>query len=138
MLVAQADGHPHTFLPGGHVEDGEGVEGCLRRELREELGVASHVESYLGVVEHQWQRDGTPQYELNHCFAVEVPSLSGETHPVAQEHYLTFRWVWMEELDEVDLQPRPLRSLLRAGTSTGPWWASTVPSRVTTADSTPT
>lgn len=136
VLLVQADGQPHTFLPGGHVEDGEGVEGCLQRELREELGVDSHIESYLGAVEHRWQRDGTPQYELNHCFEVRVPSLSGETQPVAQEPYLTFEWVPMEELEDVDLQPRPLQSFLRAETSEEPWWATTVPSRTTEADST--
>lgn len=128
LLVVQADGQSHTFLPGGHVEDGEGMEACLRRELWEELGVEAQVGAYRGAVEHRWRRGGEPQYELNHCFAVEVPSLSPDEAPPAREAYLTFRWVPVEALDEVDLQPTPLRGLLASAPDAGAsWWASTLP-----------
>lgn len=33
VLVVWADSQSHTFLPGGHREEGEGLEQCLRREL---------------------------------------------------------------------------------------------------------
>ena len=126
VLVVRADGQPHTFLPGGHVEDGEGLEECLRRELREELGVDATVGPYRGVVEHRWHRDGTPQYELNHCFAVEASALP-DTAPSAEEGYLSFEWAPADALDAVDLQPAPLRRLLVYGGPNGaPWWASTV------------
>lgn len=128
LLVVQADGQSHTFLPGGHVEEGEGMEACLRRELWEELGVEAQVGPYRGAVEHRWQRDGEPQYELNHCFAVKVPLLSPEEAPSAREEYLTFRWVPVGALDEADLQPAPLRRLLVGTTDVDePWWASTLP-----------
>ncbi len=126
VLVVQADGQTHTFLPGGHVEDGEGLETCLRRELQEELGVESIVGAYRGVVEHRWHRDGTPQYELNHCFAVEAPALPDEA-PEAEEGYLSFEWAPAAALDTVDLQPLPLRRLLDPGQDTStPWWTSTL------------
>jgi ADP-ribose pyrophosphatase YjhB (NUDIX family) len=131
VLVVRADGQSHTFLPGGHVEAGEGLAGCLRRELREELGVAATVGPYRGVVEHRWRRDGAPQYELNHCFAVEAPSLTANTAPDACEGYLTFGWVPLdaEALAEADLQPAPLRRLLGKGAPGGAsWWASTLDS----------
>lgn len=126
LLVVQADGQPHTFLPGGHVEEGEGVESCLRRELREELGVESRVESYLGAVEHRWQQDDMAQYELNHCFAVSVPAFSAGAQPTARESYLTFAWVETDHLDSVGLQPTPLRRLISKQDPTLPWWASTL------------
>jgi ADP-ribose pyrophosphatase YjhB (NUDIX family) len=113
------------------VEDGEGLTGCLRRELREELGVDATVGRYRGVVEHWWRREGTPQYELNHCFAVEAPALTADTAPNAREGYLSFGWVPLdtEALAEADLQPAPLRRLLVDGTADGTsWWASTVES----------
>jgi ADP-ribose pyrophosphatase YjhB (NUDIX family) len=129
VLVVRADGQSHTFLPGGHVEDGEGLVGCLRRELREELGVEATVGGYRGAVEHRWHRDGTPQYEINHCFAVTVPALSAAADPEAREGYLTFEWVPLnaEALTAADLQPAPLRRLLvdESGDETS-WWASTM------------
>lgn len=126
VLVVRADGQPHTFLPGGHVEEGEGLEECLRRELREELGVGSTVGAYRGVVEHRWRRNGTPQYELNHCFAVEAPALP-DAAPEAEEGYLSFEWAPADALSTVDLQPVPLRRLLDPEpNATAPWWASTL------------
>lgn len=129
VLLVRAEGQSHTFLPGGHVEDREGLTACLRRELREELGVEASVGRYRGAVEHRWQRDGTPQYELNHCFAVDVPALSAEAAPPAREEYLTFGWVPLttDALTEVDLQPAPLRRLLPStAEAPAPWWASTL------------
>lgn len=127
ILVVRADGQPHTFLPGGHVEDGEGIETCLKRELREELGVSSEVRQYLGAVEHRWLRNGEPQYELNHCFAVEAPTLPTHEAPPAQEGYLTFNWVPLDALGRIELQPAPLRRFLARGPrSPTPWWASTL------------
>lgn len=129
VLLVQAEDQAHTFLPGGHVEADEGLVECLRRELREELGVKANVGSYRGVVEHSWRRNGERQYELNHCFAVDSPSLNAETQPSAQEKYLRFGWVPAEQeaLDKVDLQPVPLRRLLPDGGATErPWWASTL------------
>lgn len=129
VLVVQAEGQSHTFLPGGHHEAGEGMESCLQRELDEELGVRATVERYLGAVEHDWTRNGQRQYEVNHCFEVAAPSLTLEKRPLPQEDYLTFAWVPVDALDDVSLQPPPLRSLL-AGQSdpSESWWASTLDS----------
>ncbi|WP_103027734.1 NUDIX domain-containing protein [Salinibacter altiplanensis] len=127
VLVVRADGHPHTFLPGGHREPGEGLEACLRRELREELGVRAEVGRYLGAVEHQWRRDGERQYEVNHCYVATSPALTVDAAPQAREEYLSFSWAPVDQLERASLQPPPLRALL-AGKDTRdtPWWGSTV------------
>lgn len=127
LLVVQAEGQSHTFLPGGHHEVDEGMEACLCRELREELGVHASVGRYLGAVEHGWTRDGKMQYELNHCFSVDVPSLSPEKRPHPMEEYLTFAWVPIDALEDVALQPPPLRTLLAERDDRSvPWWSSTL------------
>ncbi|TYR36140.1 (deoxy)nucleoside triphosphate pyrophosphohydrolase [Sphingobacterium phlebotomi] len=46
-------------FPGGKIENGESKEDCLRREIREELGLAIEVGSALTVVEHQY-----PEFSL--------------------------------------------------------------------------
>lgn len=127
VLVAQADGQPHTFLPGGHREAGEGLEACLRRELHEELGVEARVGPYRGAVEHRWQRDGEWQYELNHCFSVTVPTLTPDRTPQSREAFLSFAWAPVDRLAQVTLEPAPLRSLLTGDLDAeAPWWASTL------------
>lgn len=127
VLVVQADGQSHTFLPGGHREEGEGVEECLRRELAEELGVQARVRAYLGGVEHRWRHNGEPQYEINHCFSVAVPSLTAEVTPAAEEEFLSFVWVPVDQLGDVSLEPAPLRTLLADESAPKtPWWASTL------------
>jgi ADP-ribose pyrophosphatase len=127
VLVVRADGHPHTFLPGGHRELGEGLEACLRRELHEELGVRAEVGRYLGAVEHRWRHEGERQYEINHCYVATSPALTIGTSPQAQEEYLSFGWVAVDRLAAVSLQPAPLRALLADGAETTvPWWASTL------------
>ena len=126
VLLVRADGNAHTFLPGGHVEAGEGLEACLQRELQEELGVDSTVGRYLGAVEHGWRRDDTPQYEINHCFSVDVPALSAPEPPEAQEAYLSFEWAPLDRLDAAALQPSPLRHLLPNASAAAPWWRSTL------------
>lgn len=128
LLVVRAKGQSHTFLPGGHHEGGEGMEACLRRELWEELGTRVTVGDYLGAVEHHWMRGGERQYEINHCFVVDAPSLTVGTPPRPREDYLLFDWVSLDALDEVALQPPPLRALLRQNNSTDSWWASTLDS----------
>lgn len=127
VLLVRAEGTPHTFLPGGHREPGEGLAECLRRELREELGAAATVGAYLGAVEHRWRRDDTPQYEINHCFATRLPALSPSAAPPSREASLSFEWVETDQLGAATLQPAPLRTLLsRPGARSTPWWASTL------------
>ena len=127
VLVVQAEGQPHTFLPGGHREPGEGLKDCLRRELHEELGVRPEVGRYLGAVEHQWRREGERQYEVNHCYVATSPALAADTPPQAQETHLSFAWAPVDQLDRVSLQPPPLRALLAGpDEADAPWWASTV------------
>lgn len=133
VLVVRAEGQPHTFLPGGHREDGEGLEHCLHRELDEELGVQSRIEGYLGGVEHRWTRDGEQHYEINHCFSVATPALTAEATPPAREEYLSFSWASTDRLAAVALEPAPLRTLLATDVDTErPWWASTIEENLAT------
>ena len=52
VLRAQQIGTAHAFLPGVHVEGGEGLVRARCCALREELGVDVRVVRYLDAVEH--------------------------------------------------------------------------------------
>jgi len=41
-------------FPGGKREEGESLEGCLRREIQEELGLVVHVEDAAATVRHAY------------------------------------------------------------------------------------
>jgi 8-oxo-dGTP diphosphatase len=127
VLLAQNVGKSHTFLPGGHVDPGEGLMHALVRELDEELGVSARVVTYLGVAEHQFTEDGKAHYEVNHVFLAELREPLIEPH--SREAHLRFLWCPVAALDEHNLQPEPLRALIarHVAGDTGIWWGSTLP-----------
>lgn len=127
MLLAQARGYAHTFLPGGHVEPGEGLRACLARELAEETGRVVEIGAFLGVVEHEWQdSSGGRHHELNHLFAAASPGLTRFEAVASSEPHLTFAWVPVGELEDRALMPPPLRSWLADGRQAGTLFASTL------------
>lgn len=128
ILVARAKDASNTFLPGGHVEPGEGLEATLIRELNEEMGIATSVKRYLGAVEHKWEEAGTKNHEINHCFELEGEGLRYDQAVLSRESHLEFHWLKLSKLEAHNLQPFPLQRLLQtfeSGNSTA-WWASTL------------
>lgn len=126
ILLAQANGSPNTFLPGGHLEPGESLPHSLKRELWEEFGLEAEVGMYMGLVEHSWDQANVTNYELNHLFEVSLPTLAPGKVPLAQEAHLTFFWADVGELSAQGLEPYPLRHLLKDG-SASPLWNTTLP-----------
>jgi len=126
FLVAHGNGAGHTYLPGGHAEAGEGLRGCLARELREELGVKARVGRYLGAIEHGWTDADGHHEEVSHFFLTQAPGLSDP--PASMERHLEFLWLPVRDLARRDLEPAPLRAHLAswARGRRGGWWSSTI------------
>ena len=128
FLIAHTAGANNTYLPGGHLEAGEGMRQALAREIHEELGIRLEVGEYLGSVEHAWQADGASNHEINHCFTASSPELSAAGTPPSLEEHVEFYWHSVDDFEEFNLQPAPLRQLIeQAGVDAGrPWWGSTI------------
>ncbi len=128
ILLARQKGADKNFLPGGHIEPGEGAASSLRREIEEEMGLNVQVTGYLGAVEADWE-DGTGRhYEINHVFSADIVDLDGFVDPPSREAHLEFAWCPLEEIAGRNLLPRPMVKLvlqLAAGDRTT-WWASTI------------
>ncbi len=130
ILLARAKGFHNTFLPGGHLEPGESLRDCLRRELHEELGLRALVGAYLGVIQHTYEDAEGTHLELSHLFGVSFGAsakVCADGLVVSQEPHLTFVWAEQDRLAEYDLEPYPLRRLLKeAHTPPSALWASTL------------
>ena len=79
-------------FPGGKIEPGETPEDCIRREIREELGMEIAVGPVLTVMEHDY---GVKYVRVTFFLAVSDDS------PSAKDRQ-GFRWVTPEEIDSVD------------------------------------
>ncbi len=75
-------------FPGGKVEEGEKMEGCLRREIKEELGTDIEVGEEIGM-----ERDGEIEVHFFTAF------LKGNI--IAREHE-EVKWVNIDELESYD------------------------------------
>jgi len=80
-------------FPGGKIETGESKEGCLRREINEELNIDITIRKVLTMVEHHYADFSLQPYPF-------VSSLqSGEVK--ALEHTLAI-WVAIDQLLDYD------------------------------------
>jgi A/G-specific adenine glycosylase len=77
--------------PGGKQEGDEGLENCLRRELKEELGVTIEVGAPVGVYKHAY----THFKVTLHAFESRI--VSGD---LKLNDHQAVKWVRLEELDD--------------------------------------
>jgi mutator protein MutT len=82
-------------FPGGKTEPGETHEACLRRELREELGVDSEVGEEIVTTEHAYP-DRTIRLHFRRT------RITGTPQPLIGQQ---LRWVTREELGSLELPP---------------------------------
>lgn len=78
-------------FPGGKVEVGETIEECIRREIREELGIEITVGQHLITIEHIYPHLQVT-LTVHHC-----RHLSGVPQPLECEE---IRWVTLAEIDQ--------------------------------------
>jgi mutator protein MutT len=88
-------------FPGGKREEGESLEACLRRELREELGIDVAAPVHFRMIRHEY-REKTVEMHFFRCTII-----GGEAKALECEEV---RWVTPDELAEYDFPPadRPL------------------------------
>jgi 8-oxo-dGTP diphosphatase len=88
-------------FPGGKCDPGETHESCLRRELREELGVESAVGAEIVVTEHAYP-DRTVRLHFRRC------RIEGDPRNLLGQD---LRWVTRAELTTIEL-PEADRALV--------------------------
>ncbi len=94
----------------GRVDQGEGFTEAVRREVREELGVAVQIDFIIGTM-HFYRGEARPENELvgaEYCCSLEDPAAI-RTSWEHREH----RWVTLDEADELLPPGHWLRDLIR-------------------------
>ena len=119
ILLTSDENVDFWYLPGGRVEVLETTADTLRREMREELGVAVEVDSLLWVVENFFDLQGTPYHELALFYLMSFP----DSMDILQKedifegceptNRLLFKWFEINELERFKLYPSFLKSALK-------------------------
>lgn len=108
VLLAHQKGVGNTFLPGGHINNGEKAETALIREIEEEIGQKATVKKFVGAVEYVWTENDQANHEINLIFELTIPGLSASVPVQSQEDHLEFIWSEPQSLKSYNLQPFPL------------------------------
>lgn len=81
-------------FPGGKVEEGESLENCLIREIREEIGVDIQILKELPQIIHHYETFSLTLYP----FLCEI-----EQGEIILNEHAQFRWIKMSEFELFDL-----------------------------------
>tara|TARA_Y100001968_G_C19373099_1_gene726155 strand:+ start:393 stop:833 length:441 start_codon:yes stop_codon:yes gene_type:complete len=124
LLTVKTKGTSMLFLPGGHIESMEGAKYALQREMQEEFGLKVEVSDFIGAIEHIWPDTHANQLEINLLFQMQTADSVARAEIKNLEPHLDFEWVPLHHINDVDLQPEPLKSLLQKPLVPA-YWAST-------------
>ncbi len=99
-------------FPGGKRESGETFEDCLRRELREELGIEIEVLELVDTMTHEYP-DKTVYLKFFRC--------TWKQHEPQKLGCPVFRWIEREELTEFAFPAADARLLEKLKETPGFW-----------------
>jgi ADP-ribose pyrophosphatase YjhB (NUDIX family) len=117
VLLHKMVGDEHWSLPGGRVRMMEDSKTSLKREISEELGIQVNVNQLLWIVENFFEYNRENYHELGLYY--KVTAENGAAYFKEGDFYgtegnrLIFRWVPLNQLEEIPLYPLFLRKELK-------------------------
>ncbi len=112
VLLCTSKRGGYAYLPGGHVEFGEPAAAALRREFREETGLAVVVGPLLAIAEVVFSQAGRPRHEIDLVFHVEPWARCGLERVVSHEPDIEFEWRKPDDFSDLRIYPEIVRTWL--------------------------
>jgi 8-oxo-dGTP pyrophosphatase MutT (NUDIX family) len=112
VLLARATDRVNYFLPGGGIKEFESAKDALTREIKEELGVASEIIEFLGIIENKWSLEKELIYETNYLFSLKLCN-STKSNPTSKENGLKFEWKSLREIETLTIYPTCVGNLIK-------------------------
>lgn len=117
VLLHRLVNESNWSLPGGRVAIAEESQSSLTREFREELGIDVQVERMALVIENFFTYGGRDTHEIGFYYVVtdEKNFTSFDEKPFhgIEGERLIFKWMPIDELDEIELYPECLQTVLK-------------------------
>lgn len=112
LLCYSKDSPPIYYLPGGHLEEGETIEQCLKREFKEEVDVEVKDLKFWQVIENIYlDMEKKNRHELNLLFCVNL-DIDDPMKIKSQEDHVQIKWLELKKLPDSKLLPKPVHQYL--------------------------
>lgn len=116
VLIHKDVNDDHWLLPGGRVQLTEETQAGIEREFREELGIDVTIERLVWVAENFFDYAESNFHEIGFYYKVTSNQtssfFSGNPFNGIEGERLIFKWVPIEELQEIKLYPEFLKKAL--------------------------
>ncbi len=121
FLIMCVDDAPYYHLPGGHAHIGENSLDAVIREVKEELDYDVVNSKLFCIQENFYVKKGLAHHGVEYYYLIEIGKDIEPLDRVVIENdrgtkkRLAIKWVTVEQLTEVDLQPPTIKDLILKG-----------------------